>query len=1211
MADANIIVKIVDQTQNGINAITRQVDNVERSVNRTNTAFGGLNRAVGAFVAAVGAREIIQFANTVQNLNNRLKLVTGSQAELNDTFEGLLRIANRSRSDLTGVVDLYTRIQLATQDLGISTETAARVTESLGKLFAISGASAEGASAAIFQLGQGLGAGALRGEEFNSVVEQAPGILDVLAKKLGVSRGEVRELAADGALTAQVLIEALTESADTIDEQFSRTTATVGQALTVLRNNFIDLGRNGTPVFDALAEAILFLAENLETAITFAGTFIAAFAAAKIAAIVASIGSITAAVRALNLAIAANPIGLIATAVATAATLIIMHWDDIKQAGVDAFRFIKESYDRFENTIVRGWQNIKLQGLELWTEIQKGYLTFESAIIKGFEGLINTVVGGFIEFKNSIVAQFKAIAAAASDPLNALEAYDTALAAAREELAATETNVVDFSAAVAENDQRIQELNAELETERQRLDEASRALDTGTGRLGVYDDAILRATYSTEGATDATETNTQALGDNTGETDANTTATQANADATETQAQALARAEQEILNNIAAYSAETAQLGLSETQRLQLAEVIKNENLIREALGDTVEELSNEEIRLLAESIKANEVHTNEFLQLTDDRIDAIMDAVAEHERSVQEYEDGEREVQDIAEETTRVIEDLARQREDFLRDVNREIENIERETMTEIERLNQDKEDFIREAEEQGLLDHEDVMERIALFDQQIRDEQTRILEDALAEQRRLEERAERERMQALERENRERERAIQAHQREVERFTESSERELTRIRRASMDEATRIEDEKQEYIREARELGVLNHQSTQDRIRAYDQEIADARIEMEERVTRERARLADEQISKYRTIYDDMESKLLDFVGISESKFTKINEYAELFLGVNIRDIIRGTFAQGTLAIENFRKTGEFNLEGFGGFFQNIFGFEGNGIGAIISSAFDGSIFEGFVNAGKNILGGLTNIVSGIFTGGGNSIMNIISSVFDGNIFKNFVNTGKNILGGLGDAISGIFSGGSSNPISNIVNTVSNVVSGITGGSSTSASNSYPSGMYYGLYSNGSYTQNTYEGLIRQGFSPSNIVKNRPGRPGGSSVSSSIGSGSATTGISNVINTVSNIGNTIDNIISGIGDFFGFDNGGYIPSGRSGIVGERGAELVRGPASVVSRRDTAAMMGAVNVNFTINAVDSKDLDRVLIEKQNLIKNIVTTAVNQRGRAI
>lgn len=1064
MADANIIVKIIDQTSGGINNITRQVDNVERSVKKTNTAFVGVNRALGAFVGFLGARELLRFANDVQTINNQIRLVTSSQEELNTTFDQLLKLANDTRGEFGAVTELYSKLALATQDLGVNQETLLTVTKSFNQLLAIAGAETQAAEGATRQFAQALASGAFRGDEFNSVVEAAPGILDVLAQELGVTRGEVRALAGDGEITAEVLVRALTASAETIDQQFGQTSVTIGQALTVLQNNFLALGNEASPVLDNIAKIILVVAENLDIVVAGAAAMAGAFVFTQA---VAALAALRTAIVAVNIAIAANPIGAVATAIALAITGIYVYWDDLKAIAVGAFESITESYREFENFIVNGFNRIKIAGLSIWTGIQTTYLEFETALLRGVEGLINTVVGGFTSFANEITAQFKAVAAAAQDPLNAFEAYNTALEESRKELEQNSRSVVDFSGVIRKNEDRIDALNAALDDEIKALEDNAKAVEDNAGEMENLEDAVENVERQTEDTMDATENFTDATDDLTEATELSVTQQERAEQALREAEAALAAATAGVDDYINSIETETDAIGMSQKERKILAGIIENEERIREALGDTIDDLTQEEIRLIQRAVRENETATLTFLQLSDDRIQAIIDVIDENERATDEFEDNERRKQDAQRDT-----------EDFIADSMREVERINRETMTEVERITQEKEDFIREAEERGLADHQSIMDRTLAYDQQIRDAQVREAEQAQREQARITREA----------------------QRETERFIAENERMVRTHYRSTLDEVERLEMDRAELIEEANRRGLANHESTQNAILAIDNQIADARIEAEERVRDERARLLDEQVSKYGTIYSDMEKKLLDFVGINQSEFKRINEYAELFFGVNIRDIIRGTFAQGTLAIEGFRNDGQVNLQGFGGWISNLFANTGV-IGNAITSVFDGSIFSNFVRVGKDLLGGLGGFVSNLFGGIGNTIGSIFSGRQSGNLFSGIVNT-----------VSSVFSGGG--------------------------------------------------------------------------------------------------------ILGGVADFIGglfFDEGGTIPGGSAGIVGEFGPEIVRGPAQVTSRRETAAMMGggAVNVNFTVNAIDAKDLDRLLVEKQDVIKNIVQNAVNQRGRRI
>jgi tape measure domain-containing protein len=301
---------------------TQVIDIVARD--KTRRTMSGIEKSLGKIAglaaAAFGVSQLTQFANSVQTITNRLKLVTSSQAELNKTFVDLTNVANRSRQDLDAVSDLYQKIALSTKDLGLNQAQVSRTTETFSKLLSIAGAESGTAAGAIRQFAQALGSGAFRGDEFNSVVEAAPQILDILAAETGKARGEIRAMAADGKLTADVLINALLKASKDVDAQFAKTGPTIGQSFAVLKNNFIALGTVAAPVFNALSQGILILANNLETAAVFGGAFIATMAVGKVIAMTRAVGGLTIGIKALTIAMMKNPLGLLAVGIATAIT---------------------------------------------------------------------------------------------------------------------------------------------------------------------------------------------------------------------------------------------------------------------------------------------------------------------------------------------------------------------------------------------------------------------------------------------------------------------------------------------------------------------------------------------------------------------------------------------------------------------------------------------------------------------------------------------------------------------------------------------------------------------------------------------------------------------------------------------------------------------------------------------------------------------------
>ncbi len=246
-------------------------DKATRQIDRFLTDIKGKLFSFQSAIAAVGVgltgREIISTADQYSELAGRLRLVTESEAELAEIEERLFDLSQESRVGYGQTVDLYTRLARSTRDLKLSQEDLLEVTEAINKSLIISGASAEAADAALIQLGQGLASGTLRGEELNSVLEQAPRLAEALARGMGVTIGELRALGKEGKITAEKVVQALRAQAGAINDEFTRMPKTVGQAMTVLDNS---IGRliSGTDraggVTGILAEKISDLAEKMD-----------------------------------------------------------------------------------------------------------------------------------------------------------------------------------------------------------------------------------------------------------------------------------------------------------------------------------------------------------------------------------------------------------------------------------------------------------------------------------------------------------------------------------------------------------------------------------------------------------------------------------------------------------------------------------------------------------------------------------------------------------------------------------------------------------------------------------------------------------------------------------------------------------------------------------------------------------------------------------
>ncbi len=197
---------------------------VEKNALGAGNAMSGFKRKLAGIVSvaasAAGVKAILSLSDEMAVINARTNLMNDglqSTAELqNKIFES----AQRSRGEYQSTADAVAKMGILAKDAFSSNDETVAFLEQVNKQFAISGTSAEGRSAAMLQLTQAMGSGVLRGEELNSVLEQAPTIIQTIAKSLGVSTGELRNMAAEGKITSSVVKDALLSAAEETNAKF-------------------------------------------------------------------------------------------------------------------------------------------------------------------------------------------------------------------------------------------------------------------------------------------------------------------------------------------------------------------------------------------------------------------------------------------------------------------------------------------------------------------------------------------------------------------------------------------------------------------------------------------------------------------------------------------------------------------------------------------------------------------------------------------------------------------------------------------------------------------------------------------------------------------------------------------------------------------------------------------------------------------------------
>ncbi|HBR5678766.1 TPA: tape measure protein [Klebsiella pneumoniae] len=249
-----------------LDLMERGFDSTTRAANNTERSMSSLSGVAVALAAALSVKQVSEYADAWATVNNKLANSLRPNEQLADVTERVFNITQQTRSSLDATASLYARLERATRQYGTSADDLAKLTTIINQGFVVSGATAQEAENAIIQLSQGLASGALRGEEFNSVNEQGNRLIVALADSMGVSIGEMRNMAAQGKLTTDVVVNGLLSQGAVIGKEFANTTTTISQALQVAGNNVTKFfGENSTVKTGAAIfnDAVVTASENI------------------------------------------------------------------------------------------------------------------------------------------------------------------------------------------------------------------------------------------------------------------------------------------------------------------------------------------------------------------------------------------------------------------------------------------------------------------------------------------------------------------------------------------------------------------------------------------------------------------------------------------------------------------------------------------------------------------------------------------------------------------------------------------------------------------------------------------------------------------------------------------------------------------------------------------------------------------------------------
>lgn len=300
----------------------------------TSSLASSLKNLVSAYAGYKAVELAVNTSDNLSRTNARLSMVaeqfnkkTGSQESVESVQSKIMQSANSSRSDYMDTAGMVAKLGTLAGNSFSSTDELITFADVINKQMKISGTSSAEASGAMLQLTQAMASGVLRGEELNSVMEQTPMIAQTIAKYMGVSTGEMKNLASEGRVTADIVKNALLSAAEETDEQFSQIPATWEEVGVLMKNSAVETLE---PMFDIISGGAVLVSDNLETLVPLVYGAAGAFAVYELSLKAVTIAEkmTTAETNILTAALTKNPIGAVAALITAVAVPAFLQWAD-------------------------------------------------------------------------------------------------------------------------------------------------------------------------------------------------------------------------------------------------------------------------------------------------------------------------------------------------------------------------------------------------------------------------------------------------------------------------------------------------------------------------------------------------------------------------------------------------------------------------------------------------------------------------------------------------------------------------------------------------------------------------------------------------------------------------------------------------------------------------------------------------------------------
>ena len=336
-------------------AIKQAGDEMDRAKSKgaaLGNSLRGLGSVLGMVFSVATVGQILAIADKMNVMESQLKSVTQAGDSYKGVYSQVLEIANRNQTAMGSTADLYTKTARAMQPLGATTSQLMSFTDNLSRTMKAAGLSAEDQSGAILQLSQAMGSGRLQGDEFRSIMERAPTVMQALADSMGVPIGQLKKLGSEGAITSDKIFAAF----QTLPESVKKIAvpASVSGSWTVLQNNidnYIHSADKSTGTSKIVAQGIGFMANHVDIILPILGV-----------GLVVALGAATVAMIGFAAATLANPITWIVVGIGVLIGLLVAIGFEVKRLlpyWKQTFNGMVESVKGVVDKIKQEWETLK------------------------------------------------------------------------------------------------------------------------------------------------------------------------------------------------------------------------------------------------------------------------------------------------------------------------------------------------------------------------------------------------------------------------------------------------------------------------------------------------------------------------------------------------------------------------------------------------------------------------------------------------------------------------------------------------------------------------------------------------------------------------------------------------------------------------------------------------------------------------------------